>query len=47
MQVGGRIERISHISDIVKQSFNAWTFGGGGENTMNGFNQMKCLREYL
>ncbi len=47
MQVGGRIERTSHISDIVKQTFNAWTFGGGGKNTMNKFNQMTCLWEYL
>jgi hypothetical protein len=43
MQVGGGIERTSHISDIVKQSLNAWTSRGGGDNTMNKFNQMKCL----
>jgi phosphoribosylformimino-5-aminoimidazole carboxamide ribonucleotide (ProFAR) isomerase len=47
MQVGGGVKRASHINDIVKQSLNAWTFGGNGENTMNKFNQMKCLREYL
>jgi len=47
MQVDGGIERTNHISDIVKQSFNAWTSGVGGKNIMNRFNQMKCLLEYV
>jgi hypothetical protein len=47
MQVGGGIEKTSHISDIGKQSINAWTSRGGGDNTMKKFNQMKCLWEYL
>jgi hypothetical protein len=47
MQVDGGIERTSHISDIVKQSLNAWTSGAGGKNTMNRFSQMKCLQEHL
>jgi hypothetical protein len=33
MQVGGRIERTSHISVIVKQSLNAWTCPKGVEIT--------------
>jgi hypothetical protein len=26
---------------------NAWTFRGGGKNTMQRFIEMKCLRKYL
>jgi hypothetical protein len=47
MLISGGIKRTRHISDIVKQSLNAWTSGRGGKNTMNKFNKMKCLREYL
>jgi hypothetical protein len=46
-QVGGRIERTTQISDVVKQSLNAWTSKGGGKNTMQRFIEMKCLQEYL
>jgi hypothetical protein len=46
-QVGGGIERTTQISNVVKQSLNAWTFGGGGENTMQRFIEIKCLQEYL
>ncbi len=47
MQVDGGIERTNHISDIVKQSLNAWTSRAGGKNIMNRFNRMKCLQEYM
>ncbi|KAH9556486.1 hypothetical protein CY35_07G030600 [Sphagnum magellanicum] len=43
----GGIERTNKILEIVKQSLNAWTSGGGGENTMNHFTEMRCLRDYL
>jgi hypothetical protein len=42
-QVGGRIERTIQISNVVKQSLNAWTSRGGGGNTMQRFIEMKCL----
>jgi hypothetical protein len=42
-QVGGGIERTIQISDVVKQSPNAWTSRGGGGNTMQRFIEMKCL----
>jgi hypothetical protein len=45
--VGGEIEKITQISDVIKQSLNAWTSRGAGKNTMQRFIEMKCLREYL
>ncbi len=46
-QVGERIKRTIQILDVVKQSPNAWTYRGGGGNTMQRFIEMKCLRKYL
>jgi hypothetical protein len=45
-QVGGAIEKTTQISNVVKQSLNAWTSKGGGKNIMQRFIEMKCLQEY-
>jgi hypothetical protein len=42
-----RIEKRTHILDVIKQSLNSWTSRGGGKNTMQRFIEMKCLQEYL